>query len=76
MREQDIDGMLNDATGCPHYELIIDSIEEHFDNAPGDLIPQDVLLEAIRCYGKALEKALKMNEAIRQALIEDMEDFR
>lgn len=70
------DEMLNEATGCPHYEFIIDSIQEHFDNAPGDLVPQDVLLEAIRMYGKALEKALKHIKAFRQALIEDMEEFR
>tara|TARA_R100000406_G_scaffold48167_1_gene32423 strand:- start:6686 stop:7021 length:336 start_codon:yes stop_codon:yes gene_type:complete len=65
-----MDEMLNEATGCPHYELIIDSIQEHFDNAPGDLIPQDVLLNAIRHYGKALEDALKLNEAMKKSLRE------
>jgi len=71
-----VDEMLNEATGVPHYELIIDSIQEHFDNAEGDLVPQDILLHAIRSYGEALEKALKRQRAFRQALIEDMEEYR
>lgn len=80
VEDLEMDEMLNEATGCPHYEVIIDSIQEHFDSATekvyADLVPQDILLNAIRHYGKALEKALKMNEAFRQALIEDMEEYR
>ena len=58
--EEQMDEMLNEATGVPHYELIIDSIQEHFDGHDdgGNLVPQDILLNAIRYYGEALEKAL------------------
>lgn len=76
--EEIMDEMLNEATGVPHYEFIIDSIQEHFDGHDdgGNLVPQGILLSAIRYYGKALEKALKHNEAFRQALIDDMEESR
>jgi hypothetical protein len=40
----------------------------------GCLVPQDILLNAIRYYGKALEKALKQNESFRQSLIDDILD--
>ncbi len=109
--EEMMDEMLNEATGVPHYECIIDSIQEHLNHAQyqwdlamdfidslgigdwttllelfenqgdgfdvGSLVPQDILLNAIRYYGKALEKALKdlekaenLNEAMKKSLRE------
>lgn len=70
--EEEMDEMLNEATGVPHYEVIIDSIRDYFDGHDdgGNLVPQDILLNAIRYYGEALEKALKQNEAFIQALID------